>query len=125
MVGLIRLLDFTQMPSVEIPYYSAIVVELRKDANNNHFVQVLFRNGTYGNPQPLTVVQINGLFCRYFLKFDFIINVFTGCEKLCPIDKYLQLTSSREIIDYKKECEFPPIDRPTPKSFFGNFLYFK
>ncbi|CAF0751790.1 unnamed protein product [Brachionus calyciflorus] len=103
LVGLISLLNFT-WPLVEIPYASAIVVELRKDSNNNYYTQVLLRNGTYGNPQPMSVVQLN------------------GCEKLCPIDKYLELTANKELSDYLTECEFPT--KSNRKSYFEIIIGF-
>ena len=61
MNGLSSLLNYS-WPLKEIPYASALSFELRKStANNNHYIQVLFKNNDhFSNSSELVPVKLSG-----------------------------------------------------------------
>lgn len=88
--GLARLLNLTTYNKVsQPPYASAITLELRKEMNKeNYFVQVFFKNNTGDEPIHFHNMKIH------------------GCDMLCPIDKFMEITENMIVDDFPNACEF-------------------
>jgi len=65
------------------PYASAILLELLKREEGKHFVRIAYRNDTEVAPFPLTL---------------------PGCDVLCPLEKFKQLTGSLVPDNWSEEC---------------------
>lgn len=81
-----KLLSITKVIN-QPPYASAVSLELRKEVNgDNYFVQAYLKNNTPSNPINYQNLKIH------------------GCETLCPLDKFMQITQDLVINDYSNEC---------------------
>jgi len=65
------------------PYASAVLLELFKREEGKHFVRLAYKNDTEATPYPLTL---------------------PGCDHLCPLEKFKQLTQSLVPEDWSEEC---------------------
>jgi len=74
------------------PYASAVLLELFKREEGKHFVRIAYKNDTEAMPHPLTL---------------------PGCDTLCPLEKFKQLTGSLIPEDWSKECSLIQPSRPS------------
>lgn len=78
-------------PPIAPPYASAVMIELHRrrsddddqDDDDDYYVQFLYRNDSSREPYVLTL---------------------SGCEKLCPLDKFDELTRDLRPRDWAEEC---------------------
>jgi len=71
------------------PYASAVLLELFKREEGKHFVRLAYKNDTEATPYPLTL---------------------PGCDTLCPLEKFKQLTQSLVPEDWSDECSLTASD---------------
>lgn len=98
--ALTRLLNITSYIN-QPPYASAVALELHKELDKeNYFVQVFLKNNTAKEEiqfRPMTM---------------------DGCETLCPLDKFMELTDDLIIHDFQAECKFKDAnENPILKAF--------
>lgn len=72
-------------PPFNPPYTATILLELHHSTNDDHYVSLLYKNGTGSQKLiPLTI---------------------PGCLQLCPLDRFSELINPVIPIDWKSECE--------------------
>jgi hypothetical protein len=105
MTKLLDLAPFIAQP----PFASAVIFELRKSVDNNYFVQVLLKNNTPEEPISYEIFPIKGILDHYIYKKSLIGLVyarnFLGCDNLCPLSKFLNLTEFLTLDDSVKACQ--------------------
>lgn len=85
--AMIKLLELGEMD--QPPYASSLIFELRSQIGNdeNYFVQVYYKNNTGDEPIKLQLLTIK------------------GCDSLCPLNKFLDLTSNLVVTDFTTGCK--------------------
>ncbi|CAF0785670.1 unnamed protein product [Brachionus calyciflorus] len=84
--GMQKILN-TSNKFVQPEFASGFVFELRKDVENNYYVQVFSKNNKFNEPNILSLVKVN------------------GCDELCPLNKFLNLTSNKLVTNFKEICQ--------------------
>lgn len=83
---MIELLGFESRVKL-LPFGSAIIMELHKDANESYYVQILFKTNEINDPISLEKVQI------------------TNCSMLCPISALRNVTNDRVLTNHREACK--------------------
>lgn len=79
-------------PSKQPPYVASFIIELRKAKDpvtsaTDYFVQVYYKNNTAEESVSFNLVQVD------------------GCDTLCPLSKFLDLTKDNVITDFSEPCK--------------------
>ncbi len=85
MYALTQLLNITNSLT-SYPFGAALIIELRQDANGLYYVQIMSKNNSINQPININRVRLN------------------QCEELCPLGNFFDITSSKLVSDFKKEC---------------------
>ncbi len=89
--GLLKLLDVTNGIN-QPPFASSITVELRKSldpsasGDQQYFVKLFYKNNSLDEDIYMREMTMN------------------GCQKLCPLSTFMELTEKWAVTDFVKEC---------------------
>ena len=92
------------------PYASAILLELLKREEGKHFVRIAYRNDTEVVPYLFIVwyhdcvLQIDHHHHNYYHQVAPFPLTLPGCDVLCPLEKFKQLTGSLVPDNWSEEC---------------------
>lgn len=82
---------FTNGVDHQPPFASSITLELVKAVDSDqHFIQVFYKNNSIDEPIKYRQLTIS------------------GCDQLCPLDKFMELTKELVVDDFNKACQPKP-----------------
>lgn len=89
-------------------FASAILFELWEDAQRNHYIKLLYKNNFPSQDIFMELLELEGTYKHKILnqsKIFFIKNLLKGCDELCPLTSFLEMTKDYHVDNILSECE--------------------